>query len=260
MSSYSVCCTDGGEPWKDKELMLRMYEEEGYTYAEMADHFGCSDGTVSSWMKKHRADELRERVEVEIPDEYPYRDEKLMRHLYQDKEFSTVEISAILDCSSGAVMKWMDKLGIQTRSRSEGVSIASGGSKPLYYYTMKRRGYEAISTVDENLYIHRLAAVAWYGFDAVVNNHVHHKNEIPWCNTQWNLELLDAGSHMSHHHSPGTIWLDKVRAAELYRTDGASSYDVAPAVGVTPGTVIQWARQVDPDRPAPEGGDVDVGA
>jgi len=48
--------------------------------------------------------------------------------------------------------------------------------------------------------VHRLAAVAWFGFDAVKNKHVHHKNGIPWDNRECNLEPISPEEHNTIHH------------------------------------------------------------
>jgi len=43
--------------------------------------------------------------------------------------------------------------------------------------------------------IHRLVAVAEYGFDAVVDKEIHHKNGMPWDNRPENLEPLSKEEH-----------------------------------------------------------------
>jgi len=48
--------------------------------------------------------------------------------------------------------------------------------------------------------VHRLLAVAEFGTEAVKDQHVHHKNEIPWDNRPENLELLTPAEHASHHN------------------------------------------------------------
>lgn len=62
-------------------------------------------------------------------------------------------------------------------------------------------GYERCVAVDEVVKIHRLAAVAWFGFDAVVNKDVHHENNIPWDNREENLIPMDKSEHMRLHEN-----------------------------------------------------------
>jgi len=46
---------------------------------------------------------------------------------------------------------------------------------------------------------HRLVAIAWYGFEAVVGKDIHHKNEIKWDNREDNLEPLTKKDHAKLH-------------------------------------------------------------
>lgn len=241
------------KPWKNSELMHRLHEEQDYTYAEMAELFGCTPSTVSSWMKRHQAEELREGLDVAIPDDKPYRDEELLRALYVDEELSTTEIAAVLDCSSSVVSKWMEKHGIDRRDLSDAVSLSRGGSKGIYVFTHGTKGYVHVKSGDDLTVLHKLQAVAYWGFDALYGMHVHHKNGIRWDNRRENLELMDASEHLSMHTK--LDWLEQLRAAEMYR-EGASSYDLAPTFDVSPGTIIRAVRGVKPAliRDKTEGG------
>lgn len=243
---------DRDEPWRDKELLLDLYEEQGLTYEEIGDLLGCGKTTVSSWMKKHRADEYREDLDVEIPDEYPYRDGELLEYLYLDEELSTTEIAAVLDCSTGAVINWLNKHDIETRSTGEGVSKAYRGPRRVNFYTHGSKGYEMVKGDEYPFPVHRLQAIAYWGIDAVKGNQVHHKNGIEWDNREDNLEVLNARDHIGQEHA-GNIWLDRLRAVEMYR-EGLSSYDVAPALDVSSNTVIRWVREFDPDLIRSKGG------
>lgn len=45
--------------------------------------------------------------------------------------------------------------------------------------------------------MHRLAAIAWFGWDAVVEKDVHHRVPVPWFNVESNLLPLP---HPDHAH------------------------------------------------------------
>jgi|GEM_PF-3600453 len=47
--------------------------------------------------------------------------------------------------------------------------------------------------------VHRLLAVSEFGFDAVTDKVVHHKNDIPWDNRPENLEPMGRAEHTAHH-------------------------------------------------------------
>jgi len=70
-------------------------------------------------------------------------------------------------------------------------------------YRLSQRGYEYWRSFngesEDTVKVHRLAAVAWYGLDAVVDNHVHHENRIPWDNRESNLAPMDPAEHNELH-------------------------------------------------------------
>jgi hypothetical protein len=47
--------------------------------------------------------------------------------------------------------------------------------------------------------IHRLLAVAKFGFDSIKGKIVHHKSHIPWDNRPKNIELMTKSEHQSYH-------------------------------------------------------------
>ena len=73
----------------------------------------------------------------------------------------------------------------------------------LEYWTDKR-GYERSkgnAKIDgewmgtPKLRLHRLCAVAWFGWDSVVERDVHHRVPIPWLNVESNLLTLPKPEH-----------------------------------------------------------------
>lgn len=59
--------------------------------------------------------------------------------------------------------------------------------------------------------VHRLAAVAWFGYEAVAgdNTVVHHKNGIPWDNQESNLVPMGRVEHSCLHNPPGVNQRDR---------------------------------------------------
>jgi len=70
-------------------------------------------------------------------------------------------------------------------------------------YTQDERGYPCWVHSHEGeqrrVRIHRLAAVAEYGLEAVVEGHVHHLDECVWNSSRENLEVLGPAEHMNRH-------------------------------------------------------------
>jgi len=56
---------DSGAPWRDGDVLHKMYHGEGMTQAAMADELGCSAATIRRHMRKNgiegRAPDWRER-------------------------------------------------------------------------------------------------------------------------------------------------------------------------------------------------------
>ncbi len=67
-------------------------------------------------------------------------------------------------------------------------------------------GYTTVSPCNSPqkvCYVHRLAAVAEFGMDAVANSSVHHSDGCKWNNSRDNLELLSRTEHAREHDLGG---------------------------------------------------------
>jgi len=134
----------------------------------------------------------------------PWRNPDKLRQLYHAENMSLREVADELGCSRHAVQTWMEKHGID-RDDMKDVAGNHQRSKPTHYRT-NYDGYEVWNTMigtseQHTVRVHRLIAVAEYGVDAVNNNHIHHKNKIPWDNRPCNLEVLSPSEHLSQHMS-----------------------------------------------------------
>lgn len=162
----------------------------------------------------------------------PWRDEEVLRKLYWDKQLSAAQIGDRLGCDGSTVIKWLHKNNIRVRkSRSE---------KHPEQKTCKD-GYVRIRTSMDgrscNVLMHRLLAVAEYGFDDVKGRIVHHKNRIPWDNRPENIEVTTQSNHMRQHASNEELRnkLTKQDVKEIRRkypdestlTDLADKFDVS---------------------------------
>lgn len=59
--------------------------------------------------------------------------------------------------------------------------------------------YEVVQSPEGEVRLHRLVAVAEYGFEAVAGQQVHHANRIPWDNRPENLLVLSPSEHSRLH-------------------------------------------------------------
>lgn len=170
----------------------------------------------------------------------PYKDGELLRRLYVDEKRSTMEIAEMLDCAPNTVRKYLKKEGVEIRELSDALKLAHGYSEYEVPFQTHVTGAEvwrhSYNNESNMVYVHRLLAVAKFGFDAVADNVVHHESEIRWDNRPGNLELMDHGDHTVHHKTkfdPET----RKEIAERYEYTDDSSYTIAEDYSICAGTV-----------------------
>ena len=119
------------------------------------------------------------------------------------------------------------------------------------YYKTDHSGYErwqdkCKASLDAIVRVHRLAAVAWFGFDAVADKHVHHKNGLSWDNREDNLELLTPTEHAETHHEQRDWTNDRNPNAKFTwddirdirdREESATPEELAEEYDTTPGYI-----------------------
>lgn len=133
------------------------------------------------------------RNQYDTPDS-PWRDADTLESLYHGEGLSMRDVADRLGCSEKTVMNWMNRYDI-------------GRRKPLAErppcYTQTEGGYQLWRTLVDgeqlSVYVHRLLAVAEWGFGEVVGQEVHHKNGIPWDNRHENIEVIGSSEHMRMH-------------------------------------------------------------
>lgn len=137
------------------------------------------------------------------PDDAPYKDEETLRYLYIEREKHISQIANIFGVDPATISHWMDKFGIEKRSRKETRSLIDLERVPSY--TITSQGYPAWQTQHNNnrhqVLEHRLLAVARYGFDSLYGMQVHHSDGVRWNNTLENIELVDPSEHQHIHEN-----------------------------------------------------------
>lgn len=187
-------------PWRDKERLERLYIEEDMTQPEIAEKWDCGATTVSKWLRKF---DIKTRTPSDWKREYPQLwDEEWLREKYQEEGLTAPGVADIVGCSENAVLNAVEEQGIPKHSQG----IVNKTIHPSFDYN---RGYmratahnyddgEQVGT--DTIRVHRLVAVAKYGFDALKGKVVHHKNGVKWDNRPCNLEIMAQSEHMERHH------------------------------------------------------------
>ncbi|SEO72827.1 HNH endonuclease [Halorientalis persicus] len=196
----------------------------------------------------------------ESPDTKPWRDESILRELYHGRGQTTREIADELGCTNGTVSTWLDKHDIETRENwTAGVEAAKRVNRVEYVQQRTLpAGYEYWASkegedrTNEIVYVHRLLAVAEYGFDAVADADVHHENGIQWDNRPANIRPIDKADHTRSHNSnryTDEELLDEIRAVADAVGGRPVCRDLQDHGDVCPQTIIRrfdsWANAIE---------------
>lgn len=144
----------------------------------------------------------------------PWMDEGVLREEYVENGRSSYDLAEEWGCDSKTVRNWLDRHGIERRH------AGNYHRKAKVYYDTSKQGYgrwqlHAGEDRGSMVVVHRLAAVAWFGLDAVSGNQVHHKNGVKWDNREENLELMTASEHAKMHYENGDLKLEHGGIEEL---------------------------------------------
>jgi len=173
-----------------------------------------------------------------------YRDEETLRELYWDEGMSLTDVADRLGCTSQTVRRWMKKHDIDRRPGKD--------KRPPRFHTHVS-GYERWrhKSCGErySVRVHRLLAVAEYGFDEVKNKDVHHENHIPWDNRIENISLVKHDDHGKMHRddqiSHDTQYRDREWLYEKYVEQNMSLKEIGDLCGCSGVTISKWKNRMD---------------
>jgi len=188
--------------WTDPALLEELYWDKDLSVHEIGERLGCCGTTVSKWMERLDIDRRTPAADKQGP----WQDGQTLHNLYHNEGLTTHEIADRLGCAQRTVWVWMDRHGIETKSREE---VAPENAKAVRVerasFRTSKDGYERwTQRVGQETYsvgVHRIVAAAEHGFDAVGDRVVHHKNQIPWDNRPENLAVLSDSDHKQLHKS-----------------------------------------------------------
>jgi transposase-like protein len=175
----------------------------------------------------------------------PWREEEVLRRLYIEEDLTQSEVADRLDCDRHTVGKWVREYGL---SKGPSIELAAEARRVgRATHRINHHGYETWVDQNTKVPVHRLLAVAKYGFDALRGNEVHHKNGVTWDNRFENIEVLDPTEHRAKHdENADAPWRDRGRLAEAYQS--ATSTELGERWGVDPSTIVRWLQRHDIPR------------
>lgn len=191
------------------------------------------------------ADQTVERTDVgasiTVKQSKPWRDSELVNRLYHDEKMSGPEIAELLGCSVGPIYDRID----ETRSIGDANKIRR--LREPAAHRIDEDGYERVGTkIDGKRMatgVHRLIAVAEFGFEAVRDKIVHHKNGVPWDNRPSNLQLMDQSDHVREHFEQ--ISPETKREIFERATEGPETYqEIADSMGMSRSTVCTIVARI----------------
>lgn len=144
-------------------------------------------------------------------------DAETLQRLYWQEGLSQKQIAGRSSVTRSAIQHQMDKHGIEKRDNTK---AAAQARRTEYVYLEINNGYytwvESWGGSNTRVKVSRLLAVAEYGFDAVKDKHVHHKNGVKWLDIPENIELMNPSEH-HRLHSRGAKTLDESDVREIKR-------------------------------------------
>lgn len=180
--------------------------------ADMKKIGSHSDSTYSrrfgSWNDALKAAGLNTNQTKEDRKSQEWAKKGTLEKLYWEEELSTIDIAEeYLGSKSlyNTVCYMMEKHGIERRDQYHHLM------RPLSM-SHTENGYEYFSSdwgdTQNEVKVHQLLAIS-EGEDPhevfADRYEVHHKKNIPWLNTPWNIELLTTSEHVKRHHERGDL-------------------------------------------------------
>ena len=240
----------GEHLWRDHGVMRELYVKRGLTQTEIGELLGCTQTNVSRWLSRHDI-----KPETTFA---PWDDENILYEAYANEGKSAAQIADELGCSRSHIRNKLKEYGIPRRSLSE-AQLAKYLRDPDIPIRTDRDGYERIehhyNGERTRVAVHRLLAVAEFGFDALQGRHVHHGKDggrlpacnIPWANWPGNIELVKREKHEQKHHelrmqNPAAPYQDRDVLWELYWEQDMTQYEIANELDCHRASIKRWMK------------------
>lgn len=210
VTDYGYSDADPSDTYQDKAWLYDQYWRRDRYIRAIAEDCGVSFSTIQRWLDKHGI-QRRTKGGVNAYLFMQTMDYDAMHREYVQERKSVYQIADEYDISHSLAQSQLDGHGIDRRTKTHAAKLRV----PHCHLKTYERGYQYwVSRTGEHrdrMSVHRLAAVAEYGVEAVKGVDVHHANGIPWLNVPVfdadipelenpNLVLADNVSHRRAHH------------------------------------------------------------
>lgn len=181
------------------------------------EKYNCSStpGSSSFETAKSRQSSLREFRHEDRP---PWRDEELLRDLYQQQGLSTYDIADRLDCYPGTVQKWLHEFNIPVRG-------PRGSPIDAKY---KKKDWLREQYIQKQLPAHEIAEQL-----GVSNNTIY-----SWLD-RFGISRRPAASEIPEE----APYVDSSWLREKYCEKGLSTREIAKIAEVHPNTILTWLHR-----------------
>ncbi len=168
---------------------IEDFSPSGVECPTCGDEFESSKG-----VKAHHQQHDRPYWDAVVREECGVSPQQFLNEKYVEDGLSSNELGDLIGCSRSTVLRLLRRYGIDVRKSNQ--------EKPPWFGT-DTQGYESIKHNSKHgkheFRIHRLMAVAKYGFEKACENDVHHKSEVEWDNRMENIEIMTHSEHRRHH-------------------------------------------------------------
>jgi len=196
-------------PWRDEELLRRLYKKQDLTDHEIAQRFGCSRAAITKWRSKFGI-ESEQWVDERLDNE-----EKI-RELYIEKKQSTYEIADQFDCCEYSVRKRLSEFGIERRSNTDYVSeILKDGDELERLYNEEHMHMGEIADLTD---VTRSGVERW-------------------------MKIHDIETHVSGPRPDEELTKNADRLERLYIDDGLSTREIAQMFDVSDTTIYHHLKK-----------------
>ncbi|WP_237713322.1 HNH endonuclease [Halococcus hamelinensis] len=214
----------GEAAYRNERVLHNLYVEEDMEKKAIADVVGCSQRTVRKYVREFG---LKRR----------HRDPDVLRELYVERGLTATRTAEELGVHRDTISTALDDFDIERHGPSE-YRRKAHLSKPVPLQMFG--GYEmwqhstGLHTPAEKVFVHRLLAVAVYGFEAVVGHDVHHENECRFDNRPSNVVLKTRSEHTAEHNPRHFTDEEATAIRRRYETDdGVTQKALADSYGVS---------------------------